>query len=102
MLARGEGIPRYRKMSRLRRRGYADGLDLVHPEQLAVIADRRSRPGRLRHFGEAFRTDLGQMEAPGQRMGRASLRADAAAPAGPDDRYADLSHAASFDGRFSR
>jgi len=51
-----------------------------------------SSPGRLGDLGEPLGADLGEMQALGQRMGGASLGADAAAPAGADDRYVYLLH----------
>ncbi len=79
-------------MGGLRRSRDIDGFDVRVLEQLAVVGNRTLRPGRLGDIGEPLGADLGEMQALGQRMGGASLGADAAAPAGADDRYAYLLH----------
>ena len=95
VLACGEAIPRHRVVCVLRRGRNIDRFDLGDGEQLTIIDDRGAGAGRLGHFGQALGTDLRQMQAFHQRIRRAGLRADAAAPARADDADIDLLHSGS-------
>ena len=96
MLAGDEAIARHREVRGFRRGGDIHRVDLGDAEQLAIIGHCGAGIGRLRHFRQALRKDLRQMQVFHQRVRGARLRANAAAPAGADDADIDLLHCASL------
>ena len=88
-LAGQQGVLADRIVRGLRRGGDHHHLDGGVGQDLAIVGRERRGLGQLRHLGETVRLDVADMELVDLRIVGGRYRADAPAPADPDDAHLD-------------
>src|SRR6185312_2516566 len=92
VLASFEAVPRDREMIALGRGADIDDEDVRVLDDLLIVERRGRGLGERLHFGVPLGSDLADVQPNDGRRARQRLRADAAAPAGPDHPGFDLFH----------